>query len=68
VDGDVDPAGEERLLQLLDEDPAASDLAERACPVPIAGRGDRDEGDLDTRSSQHLGRALGLGEREPTAA
>ena len=35
VDGDVDPAGEQRLLELLDEDAAAPDLAERAS----SGRG-----------------------------
>ena len=37
VDGDVDPPGEQRLLELLDEDAALTDLAERAS----SGRGRR---------------------------
>ena len=59
---------EQRLLELLDEDPAGADLAERARAVAVAGRRDRNERDLDPRPAQRLGRALGLGEREPTAA
>ena len=68
VDGDVDPALEERLLELLHEHAAAADLAERARPVAVARGCDRNQGDLDPRPSQRLDRALGLGEREPTAA
>ncbi len=68
VDGDVDPPGEQRLLELLDEDAARADLAERPRPVAVAGRRDRDERDLDARAPQPLRRLLGLREREPTAA
>jgi hypothetical protein len=68
VDGDVDPPAEERLLELLDEDATTPNLAEGPRPVAIARSRDRDERDLHPRPSQRLGRALGLGEREPTAA
>ena len=47
VDGDVDPAREQRLLELLDEDAARADLAERLRSVAVARRRDRDERDLD---------------------
>ena len=36
-----------RLLELLDEDAARADLAERAPAIAVAGRRDRDERDLD---------------------
>ena len=73
VDGHVDPAREQGLLELLDEDAALADLPERLRPVAVARGRDRDERDLDpvstTRlSAQRLGGALRLGEREPTAA
>ena len=68
MDGDVDSALEQRLLELLDEHPAAADLAERTRPVAVAGRGDRNERDLDAGPAQRIGGALGLGQREPTAA
>src|SRR5206468_13022518 len=45
-----------------------SDLAERLGPIAIAGRGDRDERDLDAGSAQPRSGALGLSQREPTAA
>jgi hypothetical protein len=38
VDGDVDPALEESLFELLDEDAAEADLAEGLRPVAVAGR------------------------------
>src|SRR3954452_8978664 len=68
VDGDVDPQLEQRLLELLDEDAAGADLAERSRAVAITGRRDRDERKLDAGRPQRGERALGLGEREPTAA
>ena len=46
VHGDVDPPVEQRLLELLDEDAAVADLAERAAAVAVAGGRDRDERDL----------------------
>ena len=49
VDGDVDAPGEERLLDLLDEDAARADLAERRSAVAVARGRDRDERDLDAR-------------------
>jgi hypothetical protein len=68
VDGDVDTTIEQRFLQLLDEDAASSDLAERLRPVAVAGRRDRHERDLQARPPQPLRCQLGLSEREPTAA
>ena len=47
VDRDVDPPVEQRLLELLDEDAARADLAERPRAVAVAGRRDRDERELD---------------------
>ena len=41
VDGRVDAAGEQRLLDLLHEDAARADLAERLRAVAVAGRRDR---------------------------
>jgi hypothetical protein len=66
--GDVDAAVEQRLLELLDEDTAFTDLAERLGAVAVAGRRDRHERNLDPGPAQCLDGALGLGEREPTAA
>ena len=57
-----------RLLELLHEDAAGADLAERLRPVAVAGRRDRDERDLDPGPAQPLDGLLCLGEREPTAA
>jgi hypothetical protein len=68
VNGDVDPPFEQRLLDLLDEDSAGADLAERTRAVAIAGRRDRHERKLDAGRPQRREGALGLGEREPTAA
>ena len=68
VDGDVDPPVEQRLLELLHEDAARADLAERLRAVAVAGRRDRHERDLDTGAAQTAGGELRLGEREPTAA
>ena len=69
----VDPAREQRLFELLDEDPAFADLPERLRPIAVAGCGDRDERDLDAlpldpRPAKRFDCAAGLGEREPTAA
>ena len=68
VDGDVDPAVEQRLLELLDEDAALADLAERLRAVAVACRRDRDERDLDAGPAQPLAGQLGLRQREPTSA
>jgi hypothetical protein len=68
VDGDVDASRKKRLLELLYEDAARADLAERPLPVAVAGGRDRDERDLDAGPPEALGRELGLGQREPRAA
>jgi len=68
VHGDVDPPAEERLLELLHEDAARPDLAERPLPVAVAGRRDRDERDLEAGLSKAIGNEAGLGEGKPTAA
>jgi hypothetical protein len=68
VHGDVDATYEERLLQFLDEDAAASDLAERPRPVAVACGRDRDQRDLETRPAQRIRSALGLGQRQPATA
>ena len=47
VDGGIDPPGEERLLDLLDEDAALADLPERLRAVPVARGRHRDDGDVD---------------------
>jgi hypothetical protein len=44
--GDVDPSGEQRLLDLFDEDAALTDLAERARAIAVAHGRDRNEGEL----------------------
>src|SRR4029079_8249086 len=64
---------EQCLLELLDEDAASTDLAERARPVAIARRRDRHERDLhrcppDPLPAQRVRGAFGLGQCEPTAA
>ena len=64
----VDAAVEQRLLQLLDEHTASSDLAKGTCAVTVARSRDRNKRDLDTRPAQPGRRELGLREREPTAA
>src|SRR5437764_11121670 len=68
MDGDVDPAGEERLLDLLDEHAPRADLAERLRAVLVAGRRDRHERDLDAVTAQTVGRELGLRQREAATA
>src|SRR6185437_14131091 len=68
VDGDVDAPVEQRLLELLDEDAAGADLAERTGAVTVAGGRDRHEHELDAGRPQRRKRALGLSEGEPTAA
>ena len=68
VHRDVDALLEQRLLELLDEDAARADLAERLRAVAVAGGRDRHERDLDARRAQARGSELGLREREPTAA
>ena len=68
VHGNVDPPAKQRLLDLLDEDAAGADLAERPRTVAVANGRDRHQRDLHARPPQPLGSELGLGEREPTAA
>src|SRR5437762_9635727 len=64
----VDLAREEGLFNLLDEDAAGADLAERARPDAVAGGGDRDEGDLVAGPPHDRCGELRLREREPRAA
>ena len=72
VHGDVDAALEQRLLELLDEDPAGADLAERARAVAVARRRDRHERDLDAPTARNASAArsawvsASLLPREPT--
>ena len=68
VHRDVDPPAEQRLLELLHEDAARADLAERPRAIAVAGGRDRNERDLDSGPSQLLRGDAGLSEREPTAA
>ncbi len=51
VHRNVDPPGEQRLLDLLDEHPALADLAEGALAVAVPGGRDGDERDLDVVSA-----------------
>src|SRR2546423_11969566 len=66
--GDVDAMFEQGLLELLDEDTARSDLAERLRAIAVAGRRDRNQCNLDPRAAQAGSGELRLREREPTAA
>ena len=68
MDGDVDPPREQGLFQLLHEHAPRPDLAEGTRAVAVACGRDRDERELDTGRPQRRHGALGLGEREPTAA
>src|SRR5205085_7446609 len=68
VDGDVDPAGEQCLLDLLDEDAAGADLPEGTRAVAVAGGGDRDEGDLVPAATENRSCELRLREGEPRPA
>src|SRR5213078_1956771 len=64
VDGDVDPPGQERFLDLLDEHAPRADLTERLRPVLVARGRDRHERDLDAVPAQLLRRELGLRQGE----
>ena len=70
MDSDVDPALEQCLLQLLDEDPAGTDLTQRARPVAIARSRDRNECDLPRPAQRLAARSAwvsaSLLPREPT--
>jgi hypothetical protein len=68
VHGDVDPASEQGLLELLHEDTARADLAERTSAIAIARRRYGHQRDLDARPPQPICGNAGLSEREPTAA
>jgi len=68
VHRNVDSAGEQGLLELLDEDAAGTELAEGARSVTVACGRDRDERDLDPRPAQRSRGALGLDQRQPTSA
>ena len=50
VDGNVDPAVQQGLLELLHEYAPLADLSERLAAVAVAGRRDRNERDLDVPS------------------
>ena len=66
--GDVDTVIEERLFELLDEHSSRADLAERLRAIAVAGGRDGHQRDLDPGRPEPRRRALGLGQREPTAA
>ena len=72
VHGDVDGAGEERLLDLAGEEPLAAELAERPVLHPVAGGLDRhdQEGGLGQAVRRHQPRPglVRLGERQRAAA
>jgi hypothetical protein len=68
VDGHIDAAGEESLLDLLHEDPALADLAERLRAVAVSRGRDGDERDVEIGigEAQRVGGDLRLRQREPT--
>ena len=70
VNGDLDPALEERVLDRLREDPFAAEAGERHGLHLVAGR--LDQGELDAeagmRRAQPIGDVMGLPERQRTAA
>ena len=68
MDGHVDPAGEERLFDLLDEHAALADLPEGLGAVAVAGRRHRHEGDVEVGNggAKRVGGELRLRQREPT--
>ena len=68
VHGHVDAVLEQGFLELLDEDAARADLAERTRAVMITGSGDGHKSDLDPGPAKSLGGPPSLGESEPTAA
>jgi hypothetical protein len=70
VDRDVDAALEQRFFDLLDEDAARADLAERTPAVAVAGRRDRNESDVELRPrlAKKVRGDLGLRQREPATA
>src|SRR5579864_498536 len=68
MDGDVDAAREERLLDLFDEDAAFTNLAERARAIAVAGGGNRQERDLDSGRPHRGSRTRRLDERKLRAA
>ena len=68
VDRDVDSPVEQRFLEFFHEHAALADLAERFRPVAVAGRGDRDERDLDSLPAEPVAGQLGLSQREPATA
>src|SRR4051812_16391282 len=68
MDGHVDAAGEQRLLELLYEDASLADLAERPRAVAVAGRRHRHQRHLCPTAPQHLRRTAGLRHGEPAAA
>jgi hypothetical protein len=69
VNGEVDATGEERLLDLLDEDAPLADLAERLRPVTVAGGRDRNECHVHVGIgfAQTFGCSFRLRQREATA-
>src|SRR5437764_13096087 len=68
MDGNVDATLEQRFLELLHEDAARADLAERLRPVAVARGRDGDARDLDARCARARRGELRPREREPTAA
>ena len=70
----IDAAVEQRLVDLLGEQPFAADLGERPVLHPVAGRADRDDLDhpgrreLGMRRQQAVAHQLGLAQRHRAAA
>ena len=69
MDSDVDPAGEQRLFDLLDENAAGADLAEGLRTVTVANGRDGNESDVQVgiRPPQSLRGELRLDQGEPTS-
>ncbi len=72
MDGDVDPAGEERLVDLLGEQALAAGLGERTVGDPVAGGADRHDRERRLIEAERRREAApclrGLGECERAAA
>ena len=70
MDGAIDASGQQRLFDLLDEEPFATDVGERAVDEAIAGRLDDDEGRaaLWVAAGERVAGPRGLRQSQRTAA
>jgi hypothetical protein len=68
VDRQVDPAVEQRILDLSNEQPLAADVTEASFGPAVALRADRNQNSVDATNPQLVGHPPGLSEREGTAA